>query len=799
MINPKLLGLKFHLGVNLGVIFLRTILLPLTLVLPVAGFASADSDASLVQKYHFLDYQFEIVLSHDVEKTEKSGSSSEENLATLLDHSEIQKELSVVENQYLSSPKFDPKYFDSLALYLQLLMPELDLGAPQSLRQVQLSDTQIEALFNQLYDVRQAHTDSITIAGHLDQLAFSPASFFLRQANRVAGDNFRCLYELQLDSDIDALEGKLLSFRLKPNENADDCIAQANPQLLWVNEVAVNVDQNQALLKHGQEEAEPFAQQRLVDVTKRPKAGIENFFPFDLNLLLGQLNKAYEASAAGRGYTQVHNAWVMQALEMLRQQHAVRFSALRDMSESLQDFFRAKGLILAKAYIPQQDFQAADGVVELAVVSGLLSEVYFRNIETSRYSESVLMPVFEKYLQSPVTEDISTAYFRLNDIPGLTVQAGFFEPGIENGETRLNLGLIEEAWTVVARADNYGSEGTGENRFIVGANWFNVFGKGDSINFGVLQASSPSNTSYGYANYRYPVFDLTTDLRLGYEQTQYEAVGGQGGNKATSRGDLTTTSLGADFRWFRSKDFNLTLSLAGLRKQSDTTVTLQLGEKSVVDGLETSVDGAQFDIKVDYLSSALRALTDWRLSFFSGRQTDTNDTVVRGQYEKFSLNSDTLFLLPINVFSKPIRFNTKLQGIYSEQLLPTFERQALGGPYGVKAFKTADFTGDATAYINTQLVMDISSAFPWIRDTENTLSFGVFGETSYGRLNGVGPASDSWAHLSGYGFLLYYRWGERLNIETSFTLGGNKKSSADFVDVISEAEKAFYISVNFNY
>jgi len=797
MINPKLVGLKFHRAVD----FVRSLCLASMLGFSVTCFASTHSEvgSELVQKYHFLDYQFDIALSLDVEKAAQTDSNSVNDLASLLNHSKIQSELSVIERQYSTGPKFDPKYFSSLAQYLQLLMPELDLGAPQNLQQVRLSETQKEALFNQVYDIRQAHTDTLSTAEHLKQLEFSPENFFLRQANRIAGDNFRCIYDLQLDSGSKDPASDRFVFSLKKNKNPDDCIAQENPQLLWVNSVAVNVDQKQALLRSGQEEAEPFAQQRLVDVTARPKNGIASFFPFDLNLLLGQLNKAYEASAAGREYTDIHNAWVMQSLEMLRQQHAVRFSALRDITESLQDFFRAKGLILAKAYIPQQDFQAADGVVELAVVSGVLSDVYFRNIEKSRYSESVLMPVFDKYLQSPVTEDISTAYFRLNDIPGLTVQAGFFEPGIENGETRLNLGLIEEAWTVVARADNYGSEGTGENRFIVGANWFNLLGQGDSINFGVLQASSPSNTSYGYANYRYPVFDLTTDLRVGYEQTQYEAVGGQGGNKATSRGDLTTTSLGADFRWFRSKDFNLTLSLAGLRKQSDTTVTLQLGEKSVVDGLETSVDGAQFDIEIDYLSSALRALTDWRLSFFSGRQTDTNDTIVKGQYEKFSVNSDTLFLLPINVFSKPIRFNTKIQGIYSEQLLPTFERQALGGPYGVKAFKTADFTGDATAYINTQLVMDISSAFPWVRDTEHSLSLGVYGEASYGRLNGVGPASDSWAHLSGYGFLLYYRWDERLNIETSFTIGGNKKSSADFVDVISEAEKAFYISVNFNY
>ncbi|MBB6521543.1 ShlB/FhaC/HecB family hemolysin secretion/activation protein [Pseudoteredinibacter isoporae] len=698
---------------------------------------------------------------------------------------QLQKALNDQEQSFLSGPRYAPEALTPLARYLRLLMPELDIGAPISIEDVSLNEIQYGALFNLLYELRE-NQDNASPEAYLTSINFQPRELIKRNLSRLSGRNFTCLY--QIDDEL----------QISLRANWVNCLDEARPQLLWVNQVNINYDEASTGFDVEKSNISNFVSQQSEGKTQYQNDGREGFDPFDLALVAIELNRAFVSSSAGQRYTAEDNQLIAASLEQLRQQHAMSFSDLRDISESLQDFIRAQGYLLAKVYIPQQDFRAADGVVELAVASGILSEIHFRNIEETDYKEDVLIPAFQNYLMQPVSSDLSSAYFRINDIPGLSVQAGFFEPGEENGQTRLNLGLEEEDWQLQVRSDNYGSEATGEYRVLAGLDWYNLTGHGDSINIGLLQASSPSNTSYGFAKYRYPFWGLKADVSVSYEQTQYEAIGGQGANTALSQGDLSTASLAFDYRWLRSKDLNLSISLAAIKKTSDTTVTLQLGDKSVVDGLETEVKGAQFDIRFDYLMSSLRALTDWRLSYFSGNQTDINQGVTEKDYDKISLNSDTLFLLPVNLFGQPLRLNAKFQAIHSSELLPTFERQPLGGPYAVKAFKTADFTGDKTVYGNLQLLSNVSSLFGSLGE-DHDLSVALFAEASYGELNALNNQTDSWARFQAYGAALFYSWREDLRIELSMSFSGSKDSSADFADIISEPEESIYISMSYRY
>lgn len=701
---------------------------------------------------------------------------------------QLQLSLNAQEKSFLEGPRYLPEALMPLARYLRLLMPELDIGAPISIEDVSLNEIQYGALFNLLYELRENQDDS-TPERYREKIDFQPRELIKRNLSRLAGRNFTCLYQLE------DVEGRL---QVSLKANWVNCLDDARPQLLWVNEVNVNYDDASSRFDIDKNTINEFISQQSAGKTQYQNEGREGFDAFDLSLVAINLNRAFVSSSAGQRYSIEHNKIIAQSLEQLRQQHAMSFSDLRDISESLQDFIRAQGYLLAKVYIPQQDFRAADGIVELSVASGILSEVHFRNIDETDYKEDVLIPAFQNYLMQPVSSDLSSAYFRLNDIPGLSVQAGFFEPGAENGQTRLNLGLEEDNWQLQVRSDNYGSEATGEYRVLGSLDWYNVSGHGDSINIGLLQASSPSNTSYGFAKYRYPFWDLKADVSLSYEQTQYEALGGQGANTALSQGDLSTASLALDYRWLRSKDLNLSMSIAALKKTSDTTVTLQLGDKSVVDGLETEVEGAQIDIRFDYLMSSLRALTDWRLSYFSGRQTDINQGVTEKDYDKISLNSDTLFLLPLDLFGQPLRLNAKVQAIHSSELLPTFERQPLGGPYAVKAFKTADFTGDKTVYGNLQLLSNVSSLLGSLSE-DHDLSIALFAEASYGELNALDNQTDSWARFQAFGAAIFYSWKEDLRIEMSVSFSGSKDSSADFADIISEPEESIFISMSYRY
>ncbi len=703
--------------------------------------------------------------------------------------STLQQELTQRETLFLSAQSYEPDDLLPLVRYVRLLMPELDIGAPVSIADISLNDVQRQALFNIAYEWR-AKALNISSQDYLENHDFSPELLIRRTMQRVFDGNFNCLFDLEAGN-------KKIEVVLAPGWK--NCIDESNPQLLWVNQLSVEQEDGGDNSRLAGSDLTQFVTERKNVITQFDRQGLEGFDVFDITILAAQINKAFLESSAGQDYKQKHDSLITAQLEILRQQHAMSFSPLRSITEKLQQYIRSNGYILAAAYIPQQDFRAADGKLELAVANGTLADVHFRNLDVTNYRKSTLLPAFQSYLNQPVSADIASAYFRINDIPGLSVQAGFFEPGEQNGETRLNVGLEEEKWQLRLRSDNYGSAATGEYRVLAALDWYNALGFGDSVNVGVLQASSPSNTSYGFAKYRFPIMDLKADIALAYEQTQYEALGGQGANKALSQGDLSTASVALDYRWLRSKDFNLTMSLAALQKSSDTTVTLQLGDKSVVDGLETEVDAVQFSLQFDYLLSSLRALTDWRLSYLSGDLEDRKDTVVSRSYDKVSLNGDTLFLLPMEVSGQPLRLNTKIQAIYSTDLLPTFERQAIGGPYGVKSFKTADFTGDKTLYANVQLLASVNSLLPGGFSDEHDVSLALCVEAARADLNAIGGQIDSWAKFQALGVSIYYQWDERLNAELNFTFSGSKEVSSDFADLVSEPEESIYFSLGYRF
>lgn len=784
---------------------LKGSILSLAVILTLGVMSCAKSYGNSLE-VRMLDENYKIQLpEHLIEKAEQDDSASTKVLSAsdegrdLLDRYDIrwwqaqqaplQEELKLRESQFLLAQRYDAKDLQPLVKYIRLLMPELDIGAPVSIVKANLSELQRQALFNLAYDWRTKQLNTPPME-YLSKNDFSAESLIRRTMKRVFDGNFNCLFKLQTQHSVIQVE-------LSPDWK--NCIDEANPQLLWVNNLSVEQQSSGQTSSLSKIELDRFVTERKDALTQLHNPKLEGFDIFDISILAAQINRAFLESSAGQDYQEKHDKLITEQLEILRQQHAMSFSALRSITEKLQQYVRSSGYILAKAYIPQQDFRAADGELELALANGVLADVHFRNLDQTNYRKTTLLPAFQKYLNAPVSSDIASAYFRINDIPGLSVQAGFFEPGEGDGQTRLNVGLEEEKWQVRVRSDNYGSAATGEYRVLAAVDWYNATGFGDSINVGVLQASSPSNTSYGFAKYRFPFWNLKADLALAYEQTQYEALGGQGANKALSQGDLSTASVALDYRWLRSKDFNLTVSLAALQKSSDTTVTLQLGDKSVVDGLETDVDALQLSIQFDYLLSSLRALTDWRFSYLSGDLEDRKDTVTKRSYDKISLNGDTLFLLPFELSGQPLRLNTKLQAIYSSDLLPTFERQAIGGPYGVKSFKTADFTGDKTLYANVQLLANVNSWLPSNFADEHDVSLALYVEAARADLNAIGGQIDSWAKFQALGVSLYYQWDERLNAEINFTFSGSKEVSSDFADLVSEPEESIYFSLGYRF
>ncbi len=181
-----------------------------------------------------------------------------------------------------------------------------------------------------------------------------------------------------------------------------------------------------------------------------------------------------------------------------RRRRGVTLGMIETVADTITLYYREKGFILAKAYIPEQ--KVRDGVVSLTLLLGELGGV---NVENNRrVSAKRIQNVFKKDLNRPVASwNIEESLYLINDIPGLSAQ-GFFQAGEQVGDTLLNVNILSEEWyTVNTRLDNHGSDTTGEYRAYMDFALHNPLGYGDELQLSVLNSFNPENTTFGAIRY----------------------------------------------------------------------------------------------------------------------------------------------------------------------------------------------------------------------------------------------------------------------------------------------------------
>src|SRR5690625_6920943 len=113
---------------------------------------------------------------------------------------------------------------------------------------------------------------------------------------------------------------------------------------------------------------------------------------------------------------------------------------IETVADTITQYYRERGFILAKAYIPKQEVR--DVVVTLTVLLGNLGEVNVHN--NQRYSSGTVKRPFNAILDKPVTSHaVEERLFFVNDLPGLSAQA-YFEPGSQVGDTAMGLYVLSE-------------------------------------------------------------------------------------------------------------------------------------------------------------------------------------------------------------------------------------------------------------------------------------------------------------------------------------------------------------------
>ena len=409
----------------------------------------------------------------------------------------------------------------------------------------------------------------------------------------------------------------------------------------------------------------------------------------------------------------------------------------------MTNYYREKGLILAKAVVPVQNVK--DGVVDLEVYIGKLGRVLVEG--NKMYSQKVLSRPFKKLIGQPVTQaSIESALLTLTDLPGLSI-FGIFQPGQMVGTADILLRIQEEKrFEVDLRADNHGTRETGRARGRMVLNWNNPTGAGDKLTVTVQKSWRPPNSLFQAYDYERPLGFWGLKAGLTASRNEFD-VGGEFKQQGIS---AKTDKVGGfvQKQFIRSRQRNFSAKVDLTRKDSITyRQGTELNEDRLAvlslegdyDSVDTRFQGLNF-VTLNYshgfndLLGAMGSPLDATMKIagkFPSRRGGSG-TFASGQFNKLTGNFirlqslsplNDLFKLEDNWFDgKQILFNAEIQ--WSPDRLTPLEQYSVGGPDNVRAYDVAEKLYDKALFYSVEYITNA----PFIGEKE------AFGGRTWGEL-----------------------------------------------------------------
>ncbi len=466
-----------------------------------------------------------------------------------------------------------------------------------------------------------------------------------------------------------------------------------------------------------------------------------------------------------------------------RSNRGITLGQIETVADRITQFYRERGFILAKAYIPQQEVR--DGIVTLTLLLGTLGEVEVH--DSKLYESQFLESTFDDMLTMPVTSAaVEEKLYLINDFPGM-VATGFFQPGAQVGDTRLNINVKDERdYDINVRLDNHGSEQTGEYRLYGEGFWHNPFGNADQLQLAAMLTAQPSNSTYYQFRYSTRIFSPRLNLSVGASNNDF--VLGPGNSE-------TINNLGIFGETIQS-DVTASYSLRRSRKESyfvdliydDIESQLRLGAVGGADdtSLDDIVNNVSFRFRYDVLDEVSKILHQGDVKLISGKFEQGAEEGQDKNYSILGANYSLLTFWKIPYFEANSRIIYRASLQYTSSALSSINQYSLAGPSKVRAYPVNQFSADNAFYTGVDWVFDSPKIFDVTIGDSNLRDMiqpFIFVDAAWGEVialvageeNATGELYDA-----GIGFRLSYRNQLQGNIQFAFPQK-DKFSSPDVV------------------
>ena len=396
-----------------------------------------------------------------------------------------------------------------------------------------------------------------------------------------------------------------------------------------------------------------------------------------------------------------------------RAKRGITLGQIETIADKITRFYRKRGFILAKAYIPKQEVR--DGIVTLTLLLGVLGNVEVNN--NNLYSVSKLKSVFDDMLTQPVTSSqVEENLYLINDFPGVTVN-GYFEPGYQVGDTKLTINVKnEKKYSSNIRLDNHGTDTTGKFRLYADVQANNIIGTADLFNLSLLYASSPANTEYYRANYSTTLFSPRFRASIGASTNQFLVDGSDFGTPFDVTGTVEIKDISMTYQLSRSRIKNTSIDL----KYENIFSDLQFGTFDD-NSLDDELNNSSISYNYDYLNEKSKTLHQGSFKFTVGQFVLGADEGQSLNYEFLNVDYTMLTFVKVPFTESTSRLILRANFQYSGKPLPTVSRASLVGPTKARGYSPDLYSADDALYAGAD----------WLFNSPDFFGFNLFGKTNF--------------------------------------------------------------------
>ncbi|WP_458443774.1 ShlB/FhaC/HecB family hemolysin secretion/activation protein [Burkholderia stagnalis] len=384
------------------------------------------------------------------------------------------------------------------------------------------------------------------------------------------------------------------------------------------------------------------------------------------------------------GGNTVFDSATLQALVADLAGQTLGFADLQRAAERITTYYRERGYVLARAYLPKQEID--DGVVRIEVAEGRYGRIEIQNHSS----------VFDAVLRQPLTalrsgdvvhgSSLERSLLLLDDLAGVGAR-GTLRPGEAPGTTDLVVDAERGAPASGSlEFDNFGDVATGRYRVGGSVDVNAPLRLGDRLSLRGLVSNERQR--YYRAAYQVPVGPASTRVGVAYSSLHYRLAGRFSELEASGRASVQTAYVVQPI--VRSRHLGLTAQVQYENKNlHDEYRTFSVrNDKNV--GLWTFglsgnsqdgwMGGGRNGFSVMFGVGRLRSNDAWQ----------ANDlTKVIGSFTKLNLN-----LQRIQAVGSRFQVYAQVSGQLASRNLDSSEKFSLGGPYGVRGYALGAGSGD---------------------------------------------------------------------------------------------------------